>query len=197
MQRFIARRLFAFIPTLFGISIIIFTVMHLIPGDTIDAMIGTQFRLTDAQAQALREYYGLDKSLPEQYGRWLLAALQGDFGYSVRKGEPVLPLILRHYPLTLELALFAMVIAVALGIPLGVLSAVRRDSVLDVVGRVLALIGLAVPNFWLATLIILILSLHFQIMPNAGNYVGFFGRPHRKPEADDPSCDRPGLCRQR
>lgn len=177
MQRFIAQRLFAFIPTLFGISIIIFTVMHLIPGDTIDAMIGTQFKLTEAQAQALREYYGLDKPLPEQYVRWLLAALQGDFGLSVRRGEPVLPLILRHFPLTLELAFLAMVIAMILGIPLGVLAAVKRDSALDVVGRVLALLGLAMPNFWLGTLIILVLSLHFQIMPNAGNYVGFLEDP--------------------
>lgn len=114
MQRYIARRLIAFIPTLFGITIIVFTVMHLIPGDTIDAMIGTQFKLTEAQAAALREYFGLDKPLPEQYVRWLVAAMQGDFGYSVRKGEPVLPLILRHFPLTLELALFSMTIALIL-----------------------------------------------------------------------------------
>lgn len=177
MRRFLTRRLFAFIPTLLGISIIVFTIMHLIPGDTIDAMIGTEFRLTDAQAQALREYYGLDKPPPEQYVRWLFAAIQGDFGYSVRKGEPVLPLILRHFPLTLELAFFAMTIALLVGVPLGVLSAVKRDSLIDVIGRALALVGLAMPNFWLGTLIILVLSLCFQIMPNAGNYVDFIEDP--------------------
>jgi peptide/nickel transport system permease protein len=177
MQRFLTRRLIAFIPTLLGISIIVFIVMHLIPGDTISAMIGTQFKLTEAQAAALREYYGLDKPLPEQYVRWLFAAVQGNFGYSVRKGDPVLPLILRHFPLTLELAVFAMAIALVLGIPLGVLSAVKRDSATDLAGRVFALIGLAMPNFWLGTLIILILSRYFQIMPNAGNYTGFFDNP--------------------
>jgi peptide/nickel transport system permease protein len=177
MQSFLVRRLIAFIPTLFGISIIVFVVMHLIPGDTIAAMIGTQFKLTAAQAAALREYFGLDKPLPEQYVRWLLAALRGDFGFSVRKGEPVLPLILRHFPLTLELALFAMAIALLLGIPLGILSAVRRDSAIDLAGRVFALVGLAMPNFWLGTLIILVLSLYFQIMPNAGNYIDFLADP--------------------
>lgn len=177
MKQFLVRRLIALIPTLLGISIIVFAVMHLIPGDTITAMIGTQFKLTETQAAALREYYGLDKPLPEQFGRWILATVQGDLGYSVRKGEPVLPLILRHFPLTLELALFAMLIAVALGVPLGILSAIKRDSAIDLAGRVFALIGLAMPNFWLGTLIILVLSLYFQIMPNAGNYVDFFTDP--------------------
>jgi peptide/nickel transport system permease protein len=177
MQRFLVRRLIAFIPTLLGITVIIFVVMHLIPGDTIDAMIGTQFKLTEAQAQALREYFGLDKPLPEQYVRWLFAAAHGDFGYSVRKGDPVLPLILRHFPLTLELAVLAMAIALLLGVPLGVLSAVRRDTLIDLAVRIFALIGLAVPAFWLGTLIILILSLRFNIMLNAGNYVDLFEDP--------------------
>src|SRR5574341_1457526 len=100
MRRYFVRRLIALIPTLLGISIIVFIVMHLIPGDTITAMIGTQYKLTEAQASALREYFGLDKPLPEQYGRWMVAMLRGDFGYSVRKGEPVLSLILHHFPLT-------------------------------------------------------------------------------------------------
>lgn len=177
MQSFLSRRLIAFLPTLLGVSLIVFVVMHLIPGDTIAAMIGTQFKLTEAQAASLREYYGLDRPLPEQYVRWLVAALQGNFGLSVRKGEPVLPLILRHFPLTMELALFAMAIALLLGIPLGIISAVRRDSAVDLAGRVFALIGLAMPNFWLGTLIILVLSLYFQIMLNAGNYTGFFSDP--------------------
>ncbi|MCL4396127.1 MAG: ABC transporter permease [Chloroflexi bacterium] len=177
MQRFITQRLIAFVPTLLGISIVIFLTMHLIPGDTVTQLIGTQFKLTQAQADALREYFGLDKPLPEQYARWLLAALHGDFGYSVRKGDPVLPLILDHFPLTLELTVFAMVIALVLGIPLGILSAVQRDSAADIGGRVFALIGLALPNFWLGTLIILVLSRVFQILPNAGNYTNFTDDP--------------------
>lgn len=173
MRQFFAQRLIAFIPTLFGISLVIFAVMHLIPGDTITAQIGTYYKLTEAQAASLREYYGLDKSLPEQYVHWITSALQGDFGYSVRKGEPVLSLILRHFPLTLELAIFSMIIALLLGIPLGIYAAVHRDTFIDLIARSFALIGLAIPNFWLGMLIILVLSLYFGIMPNAGNYVGF------------------------
>jgi peptide/nickel transport system permease protein len=177
MKKFFIQRLIAFIPTLVGISLVIFLVMHLIPGDTITSMIGTEYKLTEAQAEALYAYYGLDKPLPEQYVRWIFSALQGDLGFSVRKGLPVLPLILSHFPLTLQLALFSMVIALILGVPIGIYSAVHRDSWADLLGRTLALIGLAIPNFWLGMLIILVLSLYFNIMPNAGNYVGFFTNP--------------------
>jgi peptide/nickel transport system permease protein len=177
MQRFLAQRLVAFIPTLVGISIIVFLVMHLIPGDTISAMIGTQYKLTEAQAAALREYYGLDHPLYEQYLRWLAAALHGDFGLSVRSGQPVLPEILARFPLTFELALFAMVIALALGIPIGIVAAVRRDSAVDLAGRLFALIGLALPNFWLGTLIILVLSTVFGILPNSGDYTDLLRDP--------------------
>jgi peptide/nickel transport system permease protein len=177
MKQFILQRLIAFLPTLFGISLVIFLVMHLIPGDTITAQIGTYYKLTEAQAEALHAYYGLDKPLPVQYVRWIFAALHGDLGYSVRKGLPVLGLIVSRFPLTLELALFSMLIALILGVPIGIYAAVHRDSWADLLGRTLALIGLAIPNFWLGMLIILVSSLYFNFMPNAGNYVGFFVNP--------------------
>ena len=177
MQRYLVQRLLAFIPTLFGISIIVFLVMHLIPGDAISAMIGTTFKLTDAQAAALRQYFGLDKSLPEQYWLWLTAALRGDFGLSVRSGQPVLREILERFPLTLELALLAMVIALVIGIPIGVIAAVKRDSILDIAGRIFALVGLALPNFWMGTLIILVLSVGFRLSPNSGDYTDFLQDP--------------------
>ncbi len=177
MQHYILRRIFSIIPTLFGISIIVFLVIRLIPGDTISAMIGTQYKLTEAQAAALRHYFGLDRSLPEQYWRWLTAALHGDFGYSVRSGQPVLTEILGRFPLTLELALLAMLIALVIGIPIGILSAVRRDSALDLAGRLFALIGLALPNFWLGTLLIFVLSVYFHILPNSGDYTDFTVNP--------------------
>lgn len=177
MQRYLVQRLLAFIPTLFGISIIVFLVMHLIPGDAISAMIGTTFKLTDAQAAALRQYFGLDKSLPEQYWLWLTAALRGDFGLSVRSGQPVLLEILERFPLTLELAMLAMVIALVIGIPIGVIAAVKRDSILDIAGRMFALVGLALPNFWMGTLIILVLSVGFRLSPNSGDYTDFLQDP--------------------
>jgi peptide/nickel transport system permease protein len=177
MSQFLGKRLLALIPTLLGVSIIVFVVMHLIPGDTISAMIGTQYKLTEAQAEALRAYFGLDKPLFQQYISWITAALRGNFGYSVRSGEPVLLEILQRFPVTLELTIFSLLIAVVLGIPIGVLSAVRQNSFIDLFGRFLALIGLSMPNFWLGTLIILVLSRYFGLMPNSGNFTSFFVAP--------------------
>ncbi len=177
MRNFVIQRLAALIPTLLGVSVIVFLVIHLIPGDTITAMIGTQYKLTEVQAASLRAYFGLDKPLWEQYLRWILAAVRGDLGYSVRSGQSVMSEILRSFPVTLELALFSMVIALTLGLPIGILSAVRRDTPVDFFGRLFALIGLALPNFWLGTLIILVLSVVFGIMPNSGDYVSFTEAP--------------------
>jgi peptide/nickel transport system permease protein len=177
MRNYILKRLLIAIPTILGISIVIFLIMHLIPGDTISATIGTQYQLTDAQAQSLRAYYGLDKSLPQQYILWLTNALQGNLGLSVRAGTPVLTEILNRFPLTLELTVLAMIIALLIGLPIGIFSAVKRDSVLDLFGRLLALIGMSLPNFWMGTLIIYILSVHFNVMPNSGDYVDFTTNP--------------------
>ncbi len=177
MRNFVIQRLAALIPTLLGVSVIVFLVIHLIPGDTITAMIGTQYKLTEVQAASLRAYFGLDKPLWEQYLRWILAAVRGDLGYSVRSGQSVMSEILRSFPVTLELALFSMVIALTLGLPIGILSAVRRDTPVDLFGRLFALVGLALPNFWLGTLIILVLSVVFGIMPNSGDYVSFTEAP--------------------
>ena len=177
MRTYILKRLLAMIPTLLGISIVIFLLIRLIPGDTISAMIGTQYKLTEAQAASLRAYFGLDKSIPEQYFIWLGSALQGNFGFSVRSGTPVLSEILSRFPLTMELAFLAMVIALIIGIPIGVLSAVRRDSVIDLFGRFLSLVGMALPNFWMGTLIIYVLSVYFNILPNSGSYTEFIADP--------------------
>ncbi len=179
MQRYILRRLLALIPTLFGISIIVFLVMRLIPGDTISAMIGTQVKLTEAQTEALRAYFGLDQPLPLQYWTWLTSALRGDFGYSVRTGNPVMEEILARYPLTLELAFIAVIMALIIGIPTGILSATQRGKPVDVTARIFGLIGLALPSFWLGTLIIYVLSVYFGILPNAGNYVSFAEDPRK------------------
>ena len=151
--------------------------MRLIPGDTISAMIGTQYKLTEAQATSLRAYYGLDKSLPEQYFLWLGNALQGNLGLSVRAGTPVLSEILSRFPLTFEMTLLAMLIALLIGLPIGILSAVKRDSALDLFGRLLALVGMSLPNFWMGTLIIFVLSVYLGILPNSGDYVDFVVDP--------------------
>ncbi len=177
MRNYILKRLLVIIPTLLGISIIIFLIMRLIPGDTISAMIGTSAKLTEAQSASMRAYFGLDRPLPEQYLRWLGAALRGDLGVSVRSGTPVLQEILNRFPLTFEMTILAMIFALVLGIPVGILSAVKRDSLFDLFGRFLALIGMALPNFWMGTLIIFVLSVYFQVLPNSGDYTDFVTNP--------------------
>jgi peptide/nickel transport system permease protein len=177
MRNYIFKRLLVAIPTILGISLVVFLIMHLIPGDTIQAMIGTQYKLTDAQVQSLRAYYGLDKPLPMQYLSWLVNALQGNLGISVRAGTPVLSEILNRFPLTFELTILAMLIALVIGLPIGILSAVKRDTVIDLFGRLLALVGMSLPNFWMGTLIIFFLSVYLGVLPNSGDYVDFVVNP--------------------
>ena len=177
MRRYLLGRLISLLPTLLGVSLITFALIRLIPGDVIDALIGTQYALTEEQAAALRRYFGIDKPLHEQYWIWLTSALRGDMGYSVRTGRPVLPQILARFPLTLELTVLAVLIALSIGVPIGVLSAVRANSPVDLLGRLFALLGLSLPNFWLGTLIILVLSRYFRWLPNAGGYVDLLQDP--------------------
>ena len=178
MVRYLTQRAIAFVPILLGVSILIFGAIRLIPGDAIVAMLGTEAgMLTDNQRAALESYFGLDKPVLEQYANWLGNAVQGNLGLSVRHGAPVLDVILARFPVTLELAVMALVIALGLGIPLGVLSAVRHNSALDLFARLFALVGLAMPNFLLGTLIIFVLSVYFRILPNSGDYVSLAEDP--------------------
>jgi peptide/nickel transport system permease protein len=178
VQRYIIQRLITFIPTLLGVSLLVFIAIRLIPGDAITAMLGTEAgMLTETQRASLERYFGLDKPAYEQYFIWLSNAMQGDLGISVRHGEPVLTVILDHFPVTVELALLSLIIALSIGIPIGVMSAVTHNSVIDIIGRIFALIGLAAPNFLIGTLLIYVLSVYFGTLPNAGNYVDFSEDP--------------------
>jgi peptide/nickel transport system permease protein len=174
MLRYLVQRIIAVIPTLIGVSLLVFIAIRLVPGDAITTMLGTEAgMLTDAQRAALERYFGLDKPVAEQYVSWMGNVLQGDLGYSVRQGKPVLALILERFPVTLELASVSLVIALTIGISIGTLSAVLHNSFIDLFGRVFTLLGLAAPNFLIGTLLIYVLSVYFGILPNAGNYVEF------------------------
>lgn len=180
MIRYLAQRAFAFIPTLLGVSVLIFLAIRLVPGDAIVAMLGTEAgMLTETQRASLEAYFGLDKPPVEQYVVWLGNAVQGNLGLSVRHGAPVLDVILARFPVTLQLALMSVTIALVIGMPLGILSAVRHNSLIDLIGRLLALIGLATPAFLLGTLIIYALSVYFRYLPNSGDYVRFSADPLR------------------
>lgn len=171
MRRYLTQRLLAIIPTLLGVSLLVFTAIRLVPGDAITSMLGTEAgMLTDTQRASLERYFGLDKPAAQQYLTWLGDVVRGDLGYSVRQGRPVLTLILDHFPVTLELALVSLVIALVVGISIGTLSAVLHNSIIDLIGRLFSLIGLAAPNFLVGTLLIYVLSVYFGILPNAGNY---------------------------
>ena len=160
-----------------GVSLLTFLFIRLIPGDAIAARLGTSTALTPEQLASLRAYFGLDQPLPLQYWNWLTSVLRGDAGYSIRTGRPVFLEIAQRLPATLELALAATAIALAVGLPLGLLSALRPRSRLDVAARIGGLVGLSFPNFWLGTLIIVLFSLYLRWLPNTGGYVDFLQDP--------------------
>ncbi|HYY55460.1 MAG TPA: ABC transporter permease [Candidatus Dormibacteraeota bacterium] len=177
MSRYLAARLLGAVPTLVGVSLLTFAFIRLIPGDAIAARLGTSTALTPEQLASLRAYFGLDQPLPVQYWNWLTSLARGDAGYSIRTGRPVFVEIAERLPATLELAAAATLIAVAVGVPLGLLSALRRRSRADVAARIAGLVGLSLPSFWLGTLIIVVFSLYLRWLPNTGGYVDFVRDP--------------------
>ena len=177
MRGYFLRRLLALLPTLLGVSVLTFLFLRLIPGDAIAVRLGTSTVLSPAQLAELRAYFGLDRALPLQYLGWLGALVRGDAGYSIRTGQPVIAEIAARLPVTAELAVGAALIAVLLGLPLGICSALRPNSALDLGARTFGLLGLSLPNFWLGTLFVLLLARYLRWMPNTGGYTGFTAGP--------------------
>ncbi|HVR88466.1 MAG TPA: ABC transporter permease [Candidatus Limnocylindria bacterium] len=177
MSRYLAVRLLGAVPTLIGVSLLTFLFIRLIPGDAIAARLGTSTALTPEQMASLRAYFGLDQPLPVQYWTWLTSLLRGDAGYSIRTGRPVFVEVAERLPATLELATAATLIAVLVGIPLGLLSAMRPRTRVDLAARIGGLIGLSLPSFWFGTLIIVLFSLYLRWLPNTGGYVDFVRDP--------------------
>ena len=176
MKTYVIRRLLQLIPVLFGISVLIFAVMKMIPGDVISGILGVD--ATPELREQLREIYGLDRPYVVQYLDWIGGVLRGDFGESIRTGEPILPQILTRFKVTAELTILAAIISWIIAIPLGILAAVKRNSMADRFVRVFALLGVSVPNFALSILLILFLSLVCNYFAPLG-YVGFFEDPIR------------------
>ncbi|MBA2475796.1 MAG: ABC transporter permease [Actinobacteria bacterium] len=165
MQQFLLRRLTLLVPTLLGMSMIVFLMVRLLPGDIIDIFTAGDVSITEEQRRQIKEQLGLSGSYPEQYWHWLSGAVQGDFGDSLRNTTPVSEILLDALPITLELVFLGLVIAVLVGVPLGVISAVRRESARDYASRLGGLIGVSIPNFWLATLLLLFTSRVFHWVP--------------------------------
>jgi peptide/nickel transport system permease protein len=163
--------------TLLGVSVVTFLFLRLIPGDAITARLGTSTALSPEQLERMRALFGLDQPLHLQYLNWLGSLARGDAGYSIRSGQPVTAEIAQRLPVTLELAVAAAVVALTIGIPLGLISALRPGSGWDLTARGFGLIGLALPNFWLGTLIILLFARYLHWMPNTGGYVDLLQDP--------------------
>lgn len=151
---------------LLGVSIIVFFMVRAIPGDPAQILLGQQ--ATDEQVQQLRAHMGLDKPVIVQYAVFLRDAVTGDLGDSIVTGRPVITELLVRFPATLELTAFAMFIAIAVGVPVGVISAVRQYSLLDKLTSVLALTGISIPIFWLAMVLILIFGVRLELLPFPG-----------------------------
>jgi peptide/nickel transport system permease protein len=174
---YLLKRLLSLPLTLLGVSVVTFLFLRLIPGDAITARLGTSTALSPEQVARMRAFYGLDQPLHLQYLSWLGSVLRGDAGFSVRTGQPVVTEISARLPVTLELALAAAVVALALGIPLGLASALKPNGAMDLLARGFGLIGLALPNFWLGTLAILLFARYLHWMPNTGGYVDLLVDP--------------------
>ncbi len=177
MRAYILRRLLALIPTLLFASIIVFVTVRMIPGDIIDLMLGQNDVAADKLSRdQLVSALGLDRSMPEQYVRWVWGVLQGDFGKSLWQSTPVLEQVLQRLPVTFELGLMALIVGLLIALPIGVYSAIRQDTAGDVAARSFSILMLAVPNFWMGTMVMVFPSIWWGWSPEV-NYVKFSDAP--------------------
>ncbi|WP_099865527.1 ABC transporter permease [Pararhizobium haloflavum] len=179
MLSYIGRRLLIAIPTLIIVSIFVFSLQKILPGDPVLAMAGED--RNPETLEYLREKYRLNDPVIHQYFYWIGGALQGDLGISLRTNQPVTQLIAAKLPVTIQLAIMSMIFAFAIGIPMGILSAVKKGTVLDYVANIVALSGLSIPNFWLGIMLILLVSVNLGWLPASG-YEPFFRDPIRSLE---------------
>lgn len=168
MRTYVLRRLAVTVLLLFGVATVTFALLRLVPGDPVEVILGAEGRADPQQYAALQRQLGLDRPLPAQYLSWLGAALQGDLGTSVTNGSPVARDIAVRAVRTLELALVATLLGLAIGIPAGVLAAVHRDRLADHVVSALALVGLSLPRFVTGTLLVLWVGVGLRLLPTSG-----------------------------
>ena len=166
LPRYIAQRLVVLVPTLFFVSVMIFGLQQLLPGDAAVALAGEEH--DPAVVAAIRQKYNLDRPVPVQYAIWIGKVVRGDFGESMRNRIPVAELLAAKLPVTVELAVCTMAIALLIGIPAGVIAAVKQGRPVAVAANVLALSGLSVPHFWLGIMLILLFAVHLGWLPASG-----------------------------
>ena len=178
LQSAVVKKAAGSLATLVGVAIFVFFMLRAIPGDAISASLGTEAAgLTEVQRKSLEEYYGLDQSLASQFFSWVGNLFQGNLGFSVRAQQSVLDLTAAALPVTFQLAVFAIILALAIGVPVGMLAASRVGKPRDVIGQALSLIGLSVPAFLLATTLLTFLAVNLGFNPNGLGYETFFEDP--------------------
>ncbi len=163
MARFLVRRLLLLLPVMLGILLVTFVLVRLIPGDPCKSMLGE--RATEEKCNAFRERFGLNDPIPVQFARYVGNVLQGDFGVSIKNGRPVTDVLAERLPMTMELTLFAMLFASVFGITLGVISAVRHNTAVDVGAMIFANIGVSMPVFWLGLMLAYVFALALKGTP--------------------------------
>lgn len=176
MLRYIGIRILSMIPILLGVSILVFATFHLVPGDVVDIMMGDEVAGDPRALEELRKELNLDKPVYLQYLYWLRDAVRGDLGKSFTSGKPVMDEILGRLPVNIELMVVAILFVILIGIPIGMLSAYKQFSFLDGFVRVATIMGYSIPNFWLATIVVLVGSLYFRWLPVL-EYVPFSENP--------------------
>jgi peptide/nickel transport system permease protein len=178
MSRYLAVRLYSMGLTLAGLTVLVFLMLRLVPGTVVEQMIGADAVVSQAMVDQLKSFFGLDQPWYVQYLGWVGRLAHGDLGTSWRTGKPVILLILERLPVTLELTILSVGFALVLGLPAGIVSAIRRDRAIDQVTRVGTLLGLSVPVFWQGTMLILFFSLYLRWMPPIV-WVDLFTDPRR------------------
>jgi len=169
--QYVLRRLVSLVFILLGVSVLVFLLVHLAPGDPVRIMLGEEATVEDVER--LNRIYGFDRPLPTQYLLWIGSALRGDLGVSIRSQLPVATLIAERMPATIELALWSLIIAIGVGVPLGVLSAVRRNTWIDFGSMFAALVGVAAPNFWVGLILLSQVALYVAWLPIGGRGPSF------------------------
>lgn len=168
MLKFILKRLLFIVVVFFGVSVLIFTLLYFTPGDPARMILGDD--ATEEQIEIMRDELGLNQSYADQYVRFITNVLKGDLGVSYVTGRPVTGDILSRFPTTIKLALLSTLVALVIAIPLGVLSAIYQNRLIDNLSRLIALLGVSMPQFWQAILFILVFSLQLRWLPASGSY---------------------------
>lgn len=177
MQRYIARRLLLMIPTLLGVTFVVFIMVRAVPGDVIDQILGDYGAGDQATKEALRKEYSLDGNIASQYVRWLGNVVQFDFGKSIISNRSVMGELNNYLPVTMELSLLAILFSLLIAIPVGIISAIRQDTIIDYVARSFAIGLLAIPGFWVGIMLITMAGRYFTWGVPPRTYIPFTEDP--------------------